>query len=64
MANVHRAYNITDDAYYVRVQGSKDLDKYTGPGAERASYQKLRQLIAIEQQKDKTSKMIDHAQPT
>ena len=64
MANVHRAYVIADDAYYVRVQGSSTIDKFTGPGSERASYQKLRQLIAEEQRKDKTSKMIDHAQPT
>lgn len=65
MADVHRAYDIKDDAYYVKVQGDAgNLYKYAGVNGGKDSYSKMRQLIAIEQKKDPMSKMIDHASPT
>lgn len=64
MANVHRAYDINDDCYIVRVEGSPDLFKFSGRGSEKESYTKLRDLVGKEQKKDPKSKMIDHAQAT
>ena len=64
MANVHRAYVIQDDAYYIRVEGGSELHKFTGRTSDKDSYTKLRALILAEQRKDPKSKMIDHAQAT
>ena len=61
MANVHRAYDIATDAYYVRVEGGKDLHKFSGLGSDKISYDKMRVLIREEQRKNPLSKIIDHA---
>ncbi len=61
MANVHRAYVIAEDAYYVRVEGSPELHKFTGRNSDKDSYSKLRTLILAEQRKDPKSKLVDHA---
>lgn len=61
MANVHRQYVIAEDAYCVRVEGDAKIHKFTGPNSSRESYDMLRALIAVEQKKDKKSRMIDHA---
>ena len=64
MAHVHRVYNIQDDAYYVRVEGSSELFKFDKSNKERDSYTKIKALHMIEARKDPKSKFIDHAQPT
>lgn len=64
MANVHRAYVIQDDAYYVRVEGNGHIHKFAGPNSDKESYSVMRELVAKEQKKDPRSKMIDHANST
>lgn len=64
MANVHRAYDINDDCYYVRVEGDKELHKFSGRSADKDSYTKMRVLIAEQQKINAASRLIDHANPT
>jgi hypothetical protein len=61
MADVHRVYDIANDAYKVRISGQQEIFTFTGPNADKDSYDKLRVLIMNEQKKDKKSKMVDHA---